>query len=462
MQIFRRLVWFFVAWLFCGAALAQGAGDSWAAWDPSKAHQDDTARLEQIIREAPRHSSILFPGPHVYRITKDLSFRPDLALVFQNGAVLTPESNVTIEIKGVIHADLFPIFSGAGKIRLADTAAPEVFPQWWGAFSDGSHAGETTRAIQMALDTGMKVFFSNGVYLNQGVTVGVNGAIIAGANREKTVLKFVGTKGSALILKGSFVKVSDLALQGAAKDSSSTSTGIHFIDSSRSQIENVRVNDFGYGVQVTKLGGNNISHCYIFRNTRAGIYLPGAAHGLSITNGTEIADAPFGIVLGKFRDTPWDIDYDSTDVTGQMVSVQGAIIEGLHAVGNGKCSDCVGGIGIFSGMGQKGITVNDTYFEAMKSALQLGSQFMNDGKTPHSTGVLNIVFRDNFLSNVKSAVKVGRAKFGDISNNHCAGVPHFFDTSEAGLFSEVKVEHNFGYGKLVSKPFAGDFGKDVH
>jgi hypothetical protein len=412
-----------------------------------------TEKLQQMVNEA-RNSTLVFQGPFEYKIKSGLKFPKDTALEFHNGAKLAPARGVTIEIEGSVQAGLWRIFAGEGQVHLGPGAAAQVYPQWWGAWNDGTHTPETTAAMQAALDSGHKVFVPPGTYLCRALNVHVRGTVLQGANRETSVLKYDSIHGSFVTLSEPFMKVADLAVLGSAPNSAATSVGVHLSGGSRSKLENVRIGGFAYGVQVSKLGGNNIDHCYIYQNRRAGIYLSDGAHGVSVTNGTEIADVPFGIMLGRFRDHPWSLDESFTGVTGQMVSVRGAVIEGIHAVDGPGCKKCFGGVGIYSGMGQKAIAVTDTYFEDMQVALQLGH-----GLKKHSTAAINAVFKDNFLSDVVSAVKVGRVYHGDISNNHCATVKHMFETSEASLFEDVKVERNFGYDKLTSHPFSADFGK---
>ena len=332
-----------------------------------------------------------------------------------------------------------------------------ILDRWVVGVSD--HATCPFQVFGEVGDSGLKVFIPRGTYSCDRLTLTPEGLIVEGANRESSTLQFAGKEGSFINLKSSFARLSDFNIEGSARDYTSRTTGLHFQNSTRTKIDNLRIGGFGYGIQISEFGGNNINHCYIYGNRRAGIYMSGGAHGVAITGGTEIADAPFGIVLGQFRDSPWQLEHDNTSVVGQMVSVRGAVIEGIHATGNGVCKDCMGGVGIYSAMGQKGISVSDTYFEEMKVALQLGSAFMNDGKTAHTTAVLNATFRDNFLANVTSVIKLGRVSYGDISNNHCSGVTNMFDTSEAGLFQYVKVDTNFNCGRLVSKPFSANFGK---
>ena len=59
---------------------------------------------------------------------------------------------MTLNIAGSVCASANQIFAGSGTVIFGSGRVPRVYPQWWGAYSDGSpHEKETTAAIQAAM-----------------------------------------------------------------------------------------------------------------------------------------------------------------------------------------------------------------------------------------------------------------------------------------------------------------------
>ncbi len=406
-----------------------------------------------MLKDVPKGGTLHLSGPKVYEVKKNISLPRNLAVKFENGAVLAPSEGVRVKILGPIEAGIFQIFSGAGQIELGPSCCREVYPQWWGANDNGKEADSTTKALQSALDSGHRVYIPPGTYLSNKVSLSKPGVVVQGAGKEQSVLLYNDPhKGSFFNLNASFVKLQDLKIQGKTSGIGSETTGVLFEKATRSQLNNIRIQNFSYGVRLFTAWGNNVSHCYIYQNPRAGIYLESGAHAFSVTDGTEIAGSAFGLFLGRFRNDPFDVDYSFRRVAGQMVSVSDSIIEGIHAVDGKNCKKCVGGVGVYSSPGAKGINISSTYFEDLKVAYQLGSEFTNDGLTPQTGVVLNPTFTGNFLSNVTSAIKVGRILNGDFSNNYGAGVQNMFDTDGAKVFQDIEYRANSGYKSLFSKP----------
>lgn len=123
---------------------------------------DDAAFATAIKAMAKGGTLQLSPGR--YRISAPLTIPPQIALAFQDGAMLAPDKEIRVRIEGPIQAGLWPIFAGA--VQLAGPLR-EIYPQWFGARGDGTH--DDAPALQTAIDaasgTGVRLFVPPGRYL---------------------------------------------------------------------------------------------------------------------------------------------------------------------------------------------------------------------------------------------------------------------------------------------------------
>lgn len=110
---------------------------------------------------------IVFFAEGTYKISSALTVPSTVTIAFENGAILSPDTGITVTINGPINAAIHQIFSGAGTI--AGTPKVDAFyPQWWGAKGDGVTDDKT--AIQATIATaqtagGGIVFLSPGTYI---------------------------------------------------------------------------------------------------------------------------------------------------------------------------------------------------------------------------------------------------------------------------------------------------------
>lgn len=115
-----------------------------------------------------------------YRIGKNITIPSGMTLHFADGAVLEPDSGVTVTINAGISAGLTQIFGGSGTIA-GSLNVTEVYPEWWGAAGDG--ITDDTNALESAFAT-MKRCLLTGIY-------GVSSTITVSAAQE-----IVGTMNS--------------------------------------------------------------------------------------------------------------------------------------------------------------------------------------------------------------------------------------------------------------------------
>ncbi|MGP8324065.1 MAG: hypothetical protein ACT6FG_08775, partial [Methanosarcinaceae archaeon] len=69
----------------------------------------------------------------------------NIAVVIEQGAVLTIGSGITVTINGSFNADLYQVFSGDGFVLLKNTK--EVYIEWYGAVSDAINPNNATGPI---------------------------------------------------------------------------------------------------------------------------------------------------------------------------------------------------------------------------------------------------------------------------------------------------------------------------
>jgi hypothetical protein len=94
---------------------------------------DYTALKALITRIGSNKAEILLPAG-TYIIGTNITIPSNICLNFICGAILSPNSGVTITINGSVKTGLYQIFSGSGSVVGIGT----VYPEWWGAKPDNS------------------------------------------------------------------------------------------------------------------------------------------------------------------------------------------------------------------------------------------------------------------------------------------------------------------------------------
>jgi hypothetical protein len=96
---------------------------------------------------------------NVLTVTSDLTVPQNVTLSFALDGQINVAAGATLTISGPLCAPTRQIFGGAGKVILGSGLVPRVYPQWWGAWSDGTHPTETTAAIRAAIGSIFTVSF---------------------------------------------------------------------------------------------------------------------------------------------------------------------------------------------------------------------------------------------------------------------------------------------------------------
>jgi hypothetical protein len=317
----------------------------------------------------------------------------------------------------------------------------------FGASPTASGATNAT-AIQAALDTGKGVFIPDGDYdISSTLTVNTEGQKIDFESRNA---KFICTSDITLFeLNNSFIEITNGLLIGAATDTTSTTSGIHIKDCTRSRFAFVDIRTFGYGIKMfdyVRNFINTIDACHFFENRRAGIY--GCGHGTSIMNG-EISKSEYGVLMAQVQPgADLKIDRNVTGSIGDMVAINAVTIESIgnnkaisNVINNGagavrvasaghgystgdfvsvwgvtgvtgatgvwpitvitnnvfdlKTSTFGGGytgggtvrrgVGVYASIGNPGPIIQGCYFEDVSILAQFGDTYENNGTTPHSS-----------------------------------------------------------------------------
>lgn len=155
---------------------------------------DDAAAIAAAITASQPAGGLLYFPAGTYRLASDVTFPTNTTLVFDQGAVLVPDSGVNVTINGGIDAGQYQIFtSAAGKGNIKGRmGGTEIYPQWWGA--DGTDSGDDTAALQKAMNSltsGGTLYIPGGTYhVSAGLDLtGLNRLNIVGAGVDVTVIK---------------------------------------------------------------------------------------------------------------------------------------------------------------------------------------------------------------------------------------------------------------------------------
>lgn len=111
-------------------------------------------------------------------------------VLFLPGGSIDVQAGGSVTISGAVTADLHRIFYLSGGTVAFSSRVPEVYPEWWGAKTDGS---DGAAGLQAAIDSGAKkVRLSSGRYLYKTglVTAAECGQTLTGNGPGATVLSF--------------------------------------------------------------------------------------------------------------------------------------------------------------------------------------------------------------------------------------------------------------------------------
>lgn len=121
----------------------------------------------------------------IYRFGSNITIPSNVTLNFEEGAVISVDSEKTFTINGAFNANASPIFTGPGNV-IGSTVPNGVYPQWWGAIGDGFT--NDTGAVQAAMDFAATLqnnkvvaipegtYSVRNLYYRQGISIAGNGS----------------------------------------------------------------------------------------------------------------------------------------------------------------------------------------------------------------------------------------------------------------------------------------------
>jgi parallel beta-helix repeat protein len=268
------------------------------------ASTDDTFAFSQANAAA---GSIFIPRG-TYRIAANITISRNV--IFEHGAVLKPDANVTITLNGAVTAGPYRIFNLAnGNSKIAGAfGGVEFIPQWWGVVADGNFVTpisgtDNAAPLQACIDAcsqagGGTVRNSPGIYRLNSQVVIPDGITFVGPGRWSCiffypgsapsiagVLRIAGTTGYPTVVKG----ISVVGETGGANGSGivSTKNGV--------MISDVWVSAFTSNAGIILSSTDNFLHDFAVEMCLTGIQVT-QAH-VNISNGTTYANLAAGILV---------------------------------------------------------------------------------------------------------------------------------------------------------------------
>lgn len=142
------------------------------------------------------NATIIFPRG-TYKISTNLTFPSNISLYFVKGAMLSPDSGITITINGATEAGLWQIFTGSGTVSGFGNVEA-LHPHWWGAKFDESQ--DDKAAIQKTFDAspalhGVVKLPPGRALISGNITATNKNIQIIGSGRNVTRLRFTAAGG---------------------------------------------------------------------------------------------------------------------------------------------------------------------------------------------------------------------------------------------------------------------------
>jgi hypothetical protein len=222
-----------------------------------------------------------------------------------SGTIITINSGVTLTINGVFLAGPYPIFKGSGSVQFGQAFQGVVYPEWWGARSDGVNDDALAiSSASLALVHGGIIQLQAKPYtlktpiniVNQNVTLqGVNigpspydngGGLVNGT-------QLLGTNGvtGISVVNTVYTTIQDLDIS-LAVGATSASTAINLNSCFLARVIRVRTTNYSTGIHLTASTDSFISQSYLSSisvtvSPVVGIDIDGSSH---VQNPTVFVD----------------------------------------------------------------------------------------------------------------------------------------------------------------------------
>lgn len=206
---------------------------------------------------------IVFP-PGTYRLGSTVTIPSHVAVALTPGAVLAPDTGVTLTIEGPVEAGAFTIFGGAGSIALTGDAGP-VRPEWFGATGSGSgdDSGAIDAAATAAGSYGEVLFSAGRTYrITSGITCSAEGQVW----RMDGATVAVAFNGVGLTVGSATDAVVGIQIHGGAIVASPSrrwdlgTVGVQWVNNTTGHYTGFRITGFDKGLSL--LGTNDHGQAY--------------------------------------------------------------------------------------------------------------------------------------------------------------------------------------------------------
>ena len=273
----------------------------------SGADNTGTASTNTAFTSAHANGNTVFIPKGTYKFDSNITLGSQM--LFDDGAVLVPDSGVVIIVNGTIHAGYEKIFAGSGKVRIGDAngGAQDVIVPWYADSGIGNNASKWKNAFYNAIqdnDDGINRSFilPPGQYEeDNSVVIGENAerVEIKGAGVEKTIVytssSYSGSSFWKFIDTGSIVGLYSVSgIMFAGETGVTTGVCLDLVDIDRFDINNVIIDYWNgdanstaiktRGRQMFRLEHSSIRQCTI------GLHLDGNPNHATIDCDTFIID----------------------------------------------------------------------------------------------------------------------------------------------------------------------------
>jgi len=266
-------------------------------------------------------------------VTNNLHIPANIELKFMRSGNLQLLNQSKVEIRGLLDAGPYQIFTGAGKVNITSKTLQKVYPQWWGAKADGN--SDDTEAIKCAIDSGIGriVDFPGGTYITGPILLKSNstinlspGTVLKAKNGYKPIesllvmvnatnITIYGNHATVQMNKNEYVTGEWRHCVKILSSNNITINDLHCIDSGG--------DGFNIGSNDNKIPSKNVylNNCQADNNRR---------QGLSIESGINI-----NIIGGRYAnsngtDPSFGIDLEPNAATDylQNINIIGVLTEG--------------------------------------------------------------------------------------------------------------------------------------
>lgn len=219
-----------------------------------------------------------------YTLTSNLVIPSNVSLKINKGGSINV-SIYTLTINGSFQAGRYAVFSGIGNVVFGSGAVDNQYPEWDGAYNDGTHATETTAAFTKQVKRGQPIELGIGTYLVTNISSYLNQPLIikGQTQRQQSVIQTTADSNVGITIAGVYPVYQSILKDFSLIGTSANTGGIQLGDATNQSvvvyatIDNLQIINFtatgAYGISLNSIQEVDIHNCYI-KNNYNGIYRP--------------------------------------------------------------------------------------------------------------------------------------------------------------------------------------------